>query len=67
MSCKEFVDMNHEVMTQVAFWIINKDTNFSSGDYVDWHEVDKISVPKLIEICKKRPESKLKQWINALK
>lgn len=67
MSCKEFVDMNPKAMTPVAFWIINKDTDFSGGDYVDWREVDTVSVPKLIDICKKSPESKLKQWINDLK
>lgn len=67
MTCKEFVDMNPKAMTPVAFWIINKDTQFKGGDYVDWHEVNAISVPRLIDICKSNPESKLEKWINDIR
>ena len=67
MTCKEFVDMNPKAMMPVAFWVINKDTDFKGGDYVDWHEVGTTSVPLLIKICKENPESKLKQWINDIK
>jgi len=67
MTCKEFVDMNPKAMTPVAFWIINKDTQFKGGDYVDWNEVDTISVPRLIKICKSNPETKLEQWVNEIK
>jgi len=67
MTCKEFVDMNPKAMTPVAFWVINKDTDFKGGDYVDWHEVDTASVPLLIKICKENPQSKLEKWINDIK
>ncbi|MFF6013474.1 acid-activated periplasmic chaperone HdeB [Rahnella sp. R3(2024)] len=67
MTCKEFVDTNPKAMTPVAFWMINKNTDFKGGDYVDWHEVDTISVPLLIKICKENPQSKLDKWINDIK
>lgn len=67
MSCKEFVDLNPKAMTPVAFWVLNRDTDFKGGDYVDWNEVDEISVPKLVKICNQKPESKLSQWINEIK
>lgn len=67
MTCKEFVDMNPKAMTPVAFWIVNKDTDFQGGDYVDWNEVETVSVPQLVKICKQKPESKLEEWINDIK
>ena len=67
MTCKEFVDMNPKAMTPVVFWIINQDTQFKGGDYVDWTEVNTTSIPRLIKICKTNPESKLEQWINDIR
>ncbi len=32
--------MNPKSMTPVAFWVVNRNTDFSGGDYVDWHEVE---------------------------
>ena len=40
MTCQEFMDMNPKSMTPVAFWVVNRNTDFSGGDYVDWHEVE---------------------------
>ncbi|MDU2176208.1 MAG: HdeA/HdeB family chaperone, partial [Clostridioides difficile] len=45
MTCQEFMDMNPKSMTPVAFWVVNRNTDFSGGDYVDWHEVETVSVP----------------------
>ena len=42
-------------MTPVAFWVVNRNTDFSGGDYVDWHEVETVSVPKMLQECHKNP------------
>lgn len=59
MTCQEFLDMNPKSYTPIAFWILNKDTDFKGGDYVDWSETETIATPKVIELCKKSPTSKL--------
>ncbi|MEQ5587361.1 HdeA/HdeB family chaperone [Klebsiella pneumoniae] len=46
-------------MTPVAFWVVNRNTDFSGGDYVDWHEVETVSVPKMLQECHKNPAAKL--------
>lgn len=55
MTCQEFMDMNPKSMTPVAFWVVNRNTDFSGGDYVDWHEVETVSVPKMLQQCHKNP------------
>ena len=55
MTCQEFMDMNPKSMTPVAFWVVNRNTDFSGGDYVDWHEVETVSVPKMLQECHKSP------------
>lgn len=55
MTCQEFMDMNPKSMTPVAFWVVNRNTDFSGGDYVDWHEVETVSVPKMLQECHKNP------------
>ncbi|MEV8984762.1 HdeA/HdeB family chaperone [Klebsiella variicola] len=52
-------DMNPKSMTPVAFWVVNRNTDFSGGDYVDWHEVETVSVPKMLQQCHKNPAAKL--------
>ncbi|HBR2775438.1 acid-activated periplasmic chaperone HdeB [Klebsiella pneumoniae] len=59
MTCQEFMDMNPKSMTPVAFWVVNRNTDFSGGDYVDWHEVETVSVPKMLQECHKNPAAKL--------
>lgn len=59
MTCKEFLDLNPKSMTPVAFWIINKDTQFKKGDTIDFQEVDTVYTPKIIDICKKSPDQKV--------
>ena len=59
MTCQEFMDMNPKSMTPVAFWVVNSNTDFSGGDYVDWHEVETVSVPKMLQECHKNPAAKL--------
>lgn len=59
MTCKEFLDLNPKSMTPVAFWIINKDTQFKKGDTIDFQEVDTVYTPKIIDICKKSPDKKV--------
>ena len=51
MTCQEFMDMNPKSMTPVAFWVVNRNTDFSGGDYVDWYEVETVSVPKMLQEC----------------
>ncbi len=31
MTCQEFMDMNPKSMTPVAFWVVNRNTDFSGG------------------------------------
>lgn len=52
-------------MTPVAFWVVNRSTDFSGGDYVDWHEVETVSVPKMLQQCHKNPAAKLGE-LNAV-
>lgn len=59
MTCQEFLDMNPKSYTPIAFWVLNKDTDFKGGDYVDWSETETVATPKAIELCKKSPASKL--------
>lgn len=67
MTCHEYVDLNPRAMTPVAFWVVNKDTDYKGGDFVDWNEVETISVPLLLKICDEQPKSKITQWIDKLK
>ncbi len=55
MTCQEFMDMNPKSMTPVAFWVVNRNTDFSGGDYVDWHEVETVSVPKCCRSATRTP------------
>jgi acid stress chaperone HdeB len=55
MTCQEFMDMNPKSMTPVAFWVVNRNTDFSGGDYVDWHEVETVSVPKMLQVPRTPP------------
>lgn len=59
MTCREFMDMNPKYMTPIAFWVVNKNTDFKGGDYVHWHEVETIAVPKIFKQCQKAPATKL--------
>ena len=67
MTCQEYLDMNPKAMTPVAFWAINNETVYKGGDTVDWNETDNVSVPKLIKLCKAKPESKIMQWVNDIR
>ncbi|CNL44117.1 acid-activated periplasmic chaperone HdeB [Yersinia proxima] len=59
MTCKEFLDLNPKSMTPVAFWVMNEDTQYKKGDYVDFNETDTVYTPKFIDICKKSPDKKI--------
>ncbi|CNI83787.1 acid-activated periplasmic chaperone HdeB [Yersinia mollaretii] len=59
MTCKEFLDLNPKSMTPVAFWVINKDTQFKKGDAVDFQEIDTVYTPKIMDMCKKSPDKKV--------
>ena len=67
MTCQEFMDMNPKSMTPVAFWVVNRNTDFSGGDYVDWHEVETVSVPKMLQECHKNPAAKLGDLNSVIK
>lgn len=55
MTCQEFMDMNPKSMTPVAFWVVNRNTDFSGGDYVDWHEVETVSYRKCCRSATRTP------------
>lgn len=61
MTCQEFLDLNPKSLTPVVYWVLNDDTQYKHGDYVDLHETDTIVTPKVVEVCKKSPESKLSE------
>lgn len=67
MTCKEFINLNPKAMTPVAFWMINKDTDYKGGDYVDWHEVETISVPQMLAICKQHPQQPITEIKSQIK
>ncbi len=50
-----------EVWWRDGHWVLNDDTQYKKGDYVDLHETDTIVTPKVVEVCKKAPESKLSE------
>lgn len=59
MTCKEFVDMSHQYKTAIAFVIVNKNSDFKGDDYVPLQEVETVAVPKMINLCHQRPDTKL--------
>lgn len=59
MTCKEFLDLNPKSLTPVVFWVMNNDTQYKGGDFVDLHETGTIVTPKVIEACQKTPDKKL--------
>lgn len=67
MNCQEFIDLNPQTMAPVAFWMLNEDEDFKGGDYVDFHETETTAVPLTLEICKKHPQSALKNIKDEVK
>ncbi|ADO47327.1 acid-resistance protein [[Enterobacter] lignolyticus SCF1] len=67
MNCQEFIDLNPQTMAPVAFWMLNEDEDFKGGDYVDFHETETTAVPLTIELCKKNPQSPLKNIKDEVK
>lgn len=59
MTCEEFINMNPKAMAPVAFWVINRNSDFKKGDYIDWHDVETLSVPKMIKQCRHTPKTRL--------
>ena len=66
MTCPEFMDMNPKSMTPIAFWVVNRNTDFKGGDYVHWHEDETVAVPKIFKQCQKTPHAKLGEITPAL-
>lgn len=67
MTCKEFISLNPETMSPVAFWIYNDDDELKGGDYVSLEETTTIAVPMTIKLCKDNPESKIKKFESDVK
>ncbi|MBV8044452.1 acid-activated periplasmic chaperone HdeB [Pluralibacter sp.] len=67
MNCQEFIDLNPQTMAPVAFWMLNEDEDFKGGDYVDFNETETTAVPLTIELCKKHPQSALKNIKDEVK
>lgn len=66
MTCQEFLNMNSKSYSPIVFWILNKDTDFSGGDYVDWHDTETLATPKAVELCKKSPSTKVESLKETL-
>ncbi|VXD08656.1 acid-resistance protein [Enterobacterales bacterium 8AC] len=58
MTCKEFLDLNPKSMTPVVYWVMNDDTRYKGGDYVDLHETGSVVTPKVVEACHQTPDRK---------
>lgn len=67
MTCEEFINMNPKAMAPVAFWVINRNSDLKKGDYVDWHDVETIAVPKMIKQCQHSPRITLAELTPAMK
>lgn len=67
MTCEEFINMNPKAMAPVAFWVINKNSDFTAGDYVDWHDVETIAVPKMLKQCQQAPRTTLAELTHTMK
>ena len=67
MTCQEFMDMNPKSMTPVAFWVVNRNTDFKGGDYIHWHEVETVSVPRIFKQCQKTPKATLGELTQSVK
>lgn len=67
MTCEEFIDLNPKSYTPVAFWVLNDDIQYKHGDTVDFNEVDVAVTPKLIEVCKHEPKTKLGELKDKMK
>jgi acid stress chaperone HdeB len=67
MTCREFMDMNPKSMTPIAFWVVNRNTDFKGGDYVHWKEVETVAVPKIFKQCQKTPTAKLGELTPTVK
>ncbi len=62
MTCQEFIDLNPQAMTPVAFWLLNNDTVFKQGDYVALQESTIAETPKILAFCKTQPTKKLAEY-----
>ncbi|HEY2455309.1 MAG TPA: acid-activated periplasmic chaperone HdeB [Scandinavium sp.] len=67
MTCQEFVDLNPQTMSPVAFWVFNDDQEMKGGDYVSLQETDTIAVPLTLKLCKDKPQSKISEFKNDVK
>ncbi|WP_420808691.1 HdeA/HdeB family chaperone [Citrobacter tructae] len=67
MTCKEFVNLSSKYMTAIAFVVVNKNSDFKGDDYVSLHEVETVSVPKILKQCHQTPSAKLGELIGRVK
>lgn len=58
MTCKDFLLLNPQAQTPMAFWVANADTDYKNGDYVDSQVVGSIT-PMIIQECQKNPQQKI--------
>lgn len=67
MTCKEFVNLSPKYMTAIAFVVVNKNSDFKGDGYVSLHEVETVSVPKMLKQCHQTPSAKLGELIGRVK
>ncbi|MBB1202477.1 acid-activated periplasmic chaperone HdeB [Enterobacteriaceae bacterium 89] len=67
MTCQEFISLNPQLMSPVAYWVYNDDEQFKGGDYVSLQETDTIAVPLTLKLCKDKPQSKIKDFKDEVK
>uniref|UniRef100_UPI003D15487A HdeA/HdeB family chaperone n=1 Tax=Citrobacter freundii TaxID=546 RepID=UPI003D15487A len=64
MTCKEFVNLNPKYMAAIAFVVVNENSDLNADNYVSLHEVETVSVPKMIKQCHQTPSAKLGELIG---
>ncbi|MGL5758255.1 HdeA/HdeB family chaperone [Plesiomonas sp.] len=58
MTCKDFLLLNPQAQTPMAFWVANADTDYKNGDYVNSQVIGSIT-PMIIQECQKNPQQKI--------
>ncbi|MRS14575.1 acid-resistance protein [Enterobacteriaceae bacterium RIT691] len=67
ITCQEFVDLNPQTMSPVAFWVYNDDQKLKGGDYVSLQETETVAVPLTLQLCKDKPQAKIKDFTDKVK
>lgn len=59
MTCQEYIDLQPEYRPSIAFWLANRDNNFTGPNYVSMQTAITVWEPELLKKCKKNKNQKL--------